>query len=388
MVGSCPACGSESLSGFFRLDDVPLSSLILVDTQETARTWPRGAIDMASCSACGFVFNRAFRPEAVDYTMPYEESQAFSPRFREFEAELVEHLAATYDLEGKVVFEVGCGKASFLQTLCVRSGAEGVGIDPAFVPDRIDHNAPIRGIREYFGEHNTHLTGDLIVCRHTLEHIQPVEAFVRLLHESAKQTDGAAMFIEVPESERILAEGAFWDVYYEHCSYFTGPSLEGVFRAGGFEISSLRLGFDDQYLLLDCRLGHDDHPVNSAGVERVVTLADDFGRKATAEIARWRTIVDDLDGATAVLWGAGSKAVAFLSAIQRDDAFLAAVDINPFKQSMFLPGSALPVIAPDDLIEIRPDLVIVMNPAYVAEISTDLDRLGLTPRVEALGAPA
>ena len=29
------------------------------------------------------------------------------------------------------------------------------------------------------------------------------------------------MFFQVPDMSRVLRDLAFWDIYYEHCSYFT-----------------------------------------------------------------------------------------------------------------------------------------------------------------------
>jgi hypothetical protein len=86
-----------------------------------------------------------------------------------------------------------------------------------------------------------------------------------------------------------------------------------------------------------------------------------------------------------VLWGASSKAVGFLSAIASNDAVTAAVDINPFKQDKFLPGSGHPVMGPAALTDIKPDLVVVMNPIYVPEIAETLRGLGLNPEIRALG---
>ncbi|NJM57780.1 MAG: hypothetical protein HC857_10560 [Synechococcales cyanobacterium RU_4_20] len=41
------------------------------------------------------------------------------------------------------------------------------------------------------------------------------------------------VYFEVPDAERIFAERAFWDVYYEHCSYFSPPSLTALCGAAG-----------------------------------------------------------------------------------------------------------------------------------------------------------
>ena len=50
-----------------------------------------------------------------------------------------------------------------------------------------------------------------------------------------------------------LREAAFWDVYYEHCSYFSTGSLARLFRAAKFDLLELGRDYGDQYLLLAAR---------------------------------------------------------------------------------------------------------------------------------------
>jgi hypothetical protein len=383
----CWACGSSDLASIFRMDDLALSSLILMDTPDEARAFPRGDLELAVCRSCAFVFNRLFRPELVDYTMPYESSQVFSPRFRAFADELIDHLVDDYSLEGKEILEIGSGDSSFLVELCRRSGARGLAIDPTFDPDRIDPDVDIKGWAEFYDADHTHLTGDLICCRHTLEHVQPVAEFVSWARKSAEQRPGSVVFFEIPDTDRILEEGAFWDVYNEHCSYFTLPSLSALFRRSGFDVIRLTKGFDDQYLLLDAVVGSFDDHVDAEVVAELVAKADNFGVAANQAVELWRERIDQATsrGENIVLWGASSKAVAFLAAVRRDDAIAAAVDINPYKQNRYMPASGIEVIAPERLREISPGLVIIMNPIYRNEIGADLAAMGLTPEVIALG---
>jgi len=387
MDGTCWACGSDSISSIFTINGLALSSLILVDTQEEAIDFPKGDLELAVCKRCGFIFNRRFRPELVDYTMPYESSQVFSPRFRDFANELIDHLITDYDLVGREILEIGCGDASFLQEICRRAGARGFGIDPSFDPNRIHEDAAVTGVRGFFDEDHTHLTGDLICCRHTLEHIQPVGNFVSLVRESARRQPGAVVFFEIPDTDRILEEGAFWDVYNEHCSYFTLTSLSNLFRSHGYEVLRLAKGFDDQYLLIDAVVGDFDNAIDVLAVDEVINKAERFGSNASREVESWRSAMDSAkaDGRIVVLWGASSKAVAFLAAVSRDDSIAAAVDINPFKQRKHLPGSGVPVVSPEALPGMKPDLVIIMNPVYRDEINSTLSELGLAPHVLALG---
>jgi hypothetical protein len=91
-------------------------------------------------------------------------------------------------------------------------------------------------------------------------------------------------------------------------------------------------------------------------------------------------------GGRVVLWGGGSKAVAFLSTVPVTDVVDYAVDINPYRQGTYLAGSGKLIVAPEFIRGYQPDLVVVMNPVYVDEIKRDLAAMGLSPEVAALGA--
>jgi len=388
MIDECQACGGTATEPFFQINRIPTSSCVLTDTPEDAARWGRADLELAVCHTCGFIQNRLFRSELVDYTMPYEESQAFSPRFVAFQDELISRLASDHDLAGKTILEIGSGKGAFLEAICRVGGARGIGIDPAGQSSRLTTDVDITLIRDVFDESNTHLTGDLICCRHTLEHIQAVGRFVRNVGDSLRRTPGSVSFFELPDTERILEEGAFWDVYYEHCSYFTMTSLSHLFPSHGLSITRLERGFDDQYLLLEAKEGPAVGSSDQHGVKELVEQCRRFGEVASREVDRWRQVITEFAARdqTVVLWGAGSKAVGFLSALALDEAVSAVVDVNPFKQSTFLPGSAHEIVSPDSLQDLSPDLVVVMNPIYVAEIGEMLAGRGLHPRLASLSA--
>jgi len=372
---------------FFATHRIPLSSCALFETREAAVAFGKGDLELAVCHDCGFIQNRLFEHELVDYTIPYEESQAFSPRFLTFQEELIAELGAAHDLAGKTILEIGCGKGAFLESMCRTWGARGVGVDPAGDFSRVTPDVDMVRFRETVDGSREGLTGDLICCRHTLEHISEVGAFVGHVAEALRRTPGSVGFFELPDTRRILEEGAFWDVYYEHCSYFTADSLARLFRSKGLTVTRLQLGFDDQYLLLDAQDGPDSRAPEPGAVEATVARCRAFGESAEREITRWQDIISELSnrGQRVVLWGAGSKSVGFLSALGHDDAIAAVVDVNPFKQHSFLPGSAHEIVAPEALGEIEPDLILVMNPVYADEISDMVGRLGVHPQIESLG---
>ncbi len=100
----------------------------------------------------------------------------------------------------------------------------------------------------------------------------------------------------------------------------------------------------------------------------------------------WRAELAELRrrGGRAVIWGAGSKGVAFLTALGIVEEIQYAVDINPHKHGMFMAGTGQEIVAPDFLQELDPQLVIVMNPVYLDEIRRDLADLGVDAKVVAV----
>ena len=86
-----------------------------------------------------------------------------------------------------------------------------------------------------------------------------------------------------------------------------------------------------------------------------------------------------------MIWGSGSKGVAFLAALG-DDArhVVSAVDINPFKHGRWMAGTGHRIVAPKELVDVRPELVIAMNSTYLDEIGRDLADLGVETTLEAV----
>ena len=103
-------------------------------------------------------------------------------------------------------------------------------------------------------------------------------------------------------------------------------------------------------------------------------------------LARWQQELDAhrSGGRKVVLWGAGSKAVGFLTTLSKDSGIEYVVDINPHKHGMHLAGTGQRIVPPGFLKGYCPDRVIVMNSVYRDEIRSDLAGMGLEPEVVAL----
>jgi hypothetical protein len=190
------------------------------------------------------------------------------------------------------------------------------------------------------------------------------------------------VFFEVPDVERILKEKAFWDIYYEHCSYFSMASLARLFRSSGFEILDLRKGFGDQYLLIEARPGVGpgfEQNTAEESPEYLRDLVETFTVEMVAVREGWRERFDRYEraGDATALWGSGSKAVAFITSLGLTEEVSVVVDIDPRKQGRFLPGSGHEIVGPEYLSHFPPRRIVVMNPVYLDEIGKDVASLGI-----------
>jgi SAM-dependent methyltransferase len=388
---NCPCCGAVATQTIYRAEGIPVHSCVLLDSPEAAREFPRRNLELAFCEKCGFIFNRIFDEAVMGYSTNFEESQHFSGTFNAFAKQIAEETAQKCAVAGKHVLEIGCGKGEFLRELCEAGGATGLGIDPGYRADPGRGNADdrIEFITDFFSEKYKHLSADVVLCRHTLEHIAPVSDFVHSIREMVGDRKDDWIVFETPDAKRVLAEGAFWDIYYEHCSYFSPGTHARLFREQGFDVTDLTLCYDDQYIYQYAKPA--SRPTSAwiplekdlAEMRNLAAAFPDHIRKVKEYwLQRIRSAHND--GKRVALWGGGSKGVSFITTLGLRDEISSVVDVNPYKQGKFMPGTGHPVVAPESLVAQPPDLVIVMNPIYVDEIAASLNKLGLKPEIAAL----
>jgi SAM-dependent methyltransferase len=359
----------------------------LLPDRQAALAFPTGDIELAWCSECGFISNLAFQPELTRYCDDYEASQAFSPTFNAFHDDLARRLIRQFDLHRKTVLEIGCGEGDFLSLLCDLGDNTGIGFDPSYSPDRVRHPLSPRAsiIADAYSPRYAHVRADFVCCKMTLEHLPRPAVFLRNVRAALPDAGGTPVYFQVPNMTPILEDGAFWDVYYEHSSYFTADCLARLFEGTGFSVVSLHTEYAEQYLCIAARtlplMKTSPDPRPSPDLSALTAA---FEQKTTAAVCAWDRRFSDLGSSrTAVLWGGGSKAVAFLSSLTTRDRIAAAVDINPFKQGKYLPSFGQKVIGPAELAAYKPDLVVLMNPIYREEVQGMLQSLGIAPALVA-----
>ncbi|MFC1889608.1 class I SAM-dependent methyltransferase [Thermodesulfobacteriota bacterium] len=379
----CPACHSKGMSIFFQQKAIPSNSCILLPSREEAIGYPNGDLSLGFCPECGFISNTAFNPELTEYSSRYEETQGFSSTFSSFQYKLAEKLVSKYDLHGKDILEIGCGKGEFLTLLCEIGDNRGVGFDPAYISERKKSggDAEITFIEDFYAEKYSNYSADFIACKMTLEHIHKPFDFVSMIRRSIGDRPDTVVFFQVPDVTRIVRDCAFEDIYYEHCSYFSPGSLSRLLGRCGFDLLNLETTYNGQYLIIEARPGVEETEGSRQedDLERITLCVREFPARLEKKLSFWNAAMKNFNtrDKRVVIWGSGSKGVSFLTALEITEEIEYAVDINPHRTGFFMPGNGQKIVAIDFLKGYEPDIVIIMNPIYRQEIQDDLDNLNI-----------
>jgi 2-polyprenyl-3-methyl-5-hydroxy-6-metoxy-1,4-benzoquinol methylase len=207
--------------------DVPVMQNRLYTSREDAMRAAVAPLELVFEPQSGLVYNARFDPNLLEYSEGYNNEQSLSPTFvghMESVAGIIQRYLEPFER----VVEIGCGKGAFLRMLR-SNGILAVGLDPAYEGDE-----PY--IQKRVFEPDAGMDADFVVLRHVLEHIPNPSRFLQQIAKVNRRR--GRIFIEVPDLSWIIEHRAFYDLFYEHCNYFTASSLaaqfERVLDAGTF----------------------------------------------------------------------------------------------------------------------------------------------------------
>ena len=279
----CPSCSGSSLVPILHWPSIPVNAALFPATRDESLAVPRGSFRLLACETCGFLFNGDHDEGLAEYSTRCIETPAHSPHHRAFRDALAQDWIDRHGLREEAVVEVGCGhEAEFLHRLVELGVAHGTCIDPAC---SVRDSDAIRVRRERFRPTTPTFPGARSSAGTPSSTSRDIRAFLDDVRGWASSNGGAVVLFEVPDAGRILEQGAFWDMYYEHCSYFTSGTLAVAFRAAGLEPGRVELVYGGQYLVLEAVPGAPVAP-DPATAAPVVRAALDFASATSGRVER------------------------------------------------------------------------------------------------------
>jgi len=377
MMMRCRACNEPIKNPFVSLGSSPLANVYLTQDQLRQKE-PFYPLDVYLCDHCFLVQLPEFEsPETIFDGYAYFSS--FSDSWLTHAGEYVSKMIDRFDIGKKhFVVEIGSNDGYLLQYFA-KQGIPVLGIEPALTVAKAAQEKGIPTQTTFFGTPCAEqLSGegkkaDLLLGNNVLAHVPDLNGFVEGL--SILLAANGVITMEFPHLLRLMEGIQFDTIYHEHFSYFSFLTVEKLFSNHGlsiFDVEELKTHGGSLRIYARHRL--DDtkpvmpsvHELREREVRR--GLADvghylEFGEKVKAAK---RDLLDFLirakrEGKSIVGYGAPAKGNTLLNYCGiRTDFIDYTVDRNPHKQGRFLPGSHIPIRAPEEIPKTKPHYILIL----------------------------
>jgi SAM-dependent methyltransferase len=385
----CRFCKTELNDTFADLGMSPLSnSYIRPEAANAAEVFY--PLHARVCRNCFLVQLEEFEsPENIfgDYAYFSSYSQSWLEHSRRY----VEMMCARFGFdENSLVAEIASNDGYLLQYFIERR-VPVLGIEPARNVAEVARGKGVNTVCEFFGRETAqklrnqqNRPADLILGNNVLAHVPDINDFVGGVKVFLAE-NGVVTF-EFPHLLELIRHSQFDTIYHEHFSYLSLLSVEKIFAAQKLELfdveqlpthgGSIRIFAQHaggpqklQQRLLDLRAAE-----SAAGLDRIETYS-----AFSAQIVKIKSdllefmIAQQRAGKKVVGYGAPAKGNTLLNYCGIGREYLPfTVDLSPHKQNTLLPGSHIPVYAPERIAAEKPDFVLILPWNLRDEIMTQM----------------
>lgn len=385
----CRACNAELEHTFVDLGVSPLSNSYLAADQLQVME-PHYPLKVLLCSECWLVqLPAAAQPE--DIFSDYAYFSSFSETWLHHVEDYVEKMIQRFEFnEGHKVIEIASNDGYLLQYF-VQRGIPVLGIEPAANVAKVAVEKGIPTLVKFFGKETAKKmaaegkAADLLLGNNVLAHVPDLNDFIAGMRIALKP-DGI-ITMEFPHLMRLMAENQFDTIYHEHLSYLSFLSVEQAFarhRITLFDVEELPT-HGGSLRIYGRHEENAAHLVTDSVTElRERELCEGFDRLETYQgFAKQveetkRSLLGFLiqakrEGKTVVGYGAAAKGNTLLNYCGvRTDFLDYTVDRSPHKQGHFLPGTRIPIFAPEKIGETKPDYVLILPWNLKDEIASQM----------------
>jgi SAM-dependent methyltransferase len=266
-----------------------------------------------------------------------------------------------------------------------------LGVEPAMNVAKAAEQKGVPSLVKFFG-FQTALEmvangqmADLVIGNNVLAQVPDINDFVSGIRILLKP--GGVATLEFPHLVRLMSENQYDTIYHEHFSYFSLITAEKIFSAHGLVLFDVeQISTHGGSIRVYVRHAEDQSkPVTTAVVglrQRELTLKLDcietYASFSEQVKESKRALLELLirlrrQGKRIVGYGAPGKGNTLLNYCGiRTDFLEFTVDRNPYKQGRFLPGTHIPIYAPERIKESRPDYILILPWNLKTEIVAQL----------------
>jgi SAM-dependent methyltransferase len=276
-----------------------------------------------------------------------------------------------------------------------QKGIPVLGVEPAANTAKVAAEKGIPSVVKFFGVQTAKelvaegKTADLLLGNNVLAHVPDLNDFVAGMKIALKPN--GILTMEFPHLLQLMQQNQFDTIYHEHFSYFSFLTVEKVFAAHGLTLfdveeipthgGSLRIygrHTDASEPAISERVVQLKAKETAAGLQQLATYLQ-FGEqvKETKRKLLQFLIEAKAQGKKIAAYGAPAKGNTLLNYCGvRTDFIDYTVDRSPYKQELFLPGTHIPILHPDQIRETQPDYLLILPWNLKEEIMTQVAYIG------------
>lgn len=293
-----------------------------------------------------------------------------------------------------IISRLGLGKKSFVIEIAANDGAllknfaaAGIpclGIEPTASTATMAENLGLPILREFFGGALAKKLAadgkqaDLVTGNNVYGHVPDINDFTAGLKTILKPR--GTITLEFPHLLRLIDEAQFDTVYHEHFSYLSLNTACRIFAKAGLCIWDVEEipTHGGSLRIYGCH--QEDKCPTAKAVTRLLSQEEAFGLTDLVVYQKFQDRIDHVkndllafliakksEGKRVMAYGAAAKGNTFLNyAGIKSDLLPMVCDAAPSKQGKFMPGSHIPIVKPELIRELKPDVVLIL-PWNIAE---------------------
>ena len=373
----CRFCGNNLTQTFVDLGMHPLSNAY-VKADQLNRMEPFYPLHAFVCNECFLVQIDEFEsPEEIfsDYAYFSSFSNSWLQHCKKYVDQVTDRFG--FDKNSQVI-EIASNDGYLLQYF-KKHNIPILGIEPAQNVAEVAIEKGIPTEVQFFGVETANnlvsrgIKADLLLGNNVLAHVPDINDFVAGMKIALK--DNGVITMEFPHLLSLMDNNQFDTIYHEHFSYLSLIVVEKIFAKHGIRL------FDVQQLpthggslrIFGCHYNNSNQPTSDnieelrnkeidSGLNDIKTYHD-FSKKVQMTKCE---LIDFLvktkrQGKVVVGYGAAAKGNTLMNYCGVGSDFISyVVDLNPHKQGTYLPGTHIPICAPDKIAETRPDYVLIL----------------------------
>lgn len=373
----CRHCGTPLNHTFLDLGFAPPSNAYLTqaDLSKPEKYYP---LKIKVCDHCWLVqtedYAQADELFSPDYAYFSSTSSSWLAHARAYAEQMTQRLG----LNGNsMVIEVASNDGYLLKNF-VAAGIPCLGIEPTASTATAAEKLGIPILQEFFGEALGDTLAaegkqaDLIAGNNVYAHVPDINDFTRGLKAALKP--GGTITLEFPHVMRLIENTQFDTVYHEHFSYLSLYTVRRIFQTAGLRIWDVEElpTHGGSLRIYGCHQG--DSRSTTDAVEVILQIEAAAGLQTLSPYASFQArankVKDDLldflirqkhEGKKVVAYGAAAKGNTLLNyAGVKPDLLPYVCDAAVAKQDKYMPGSHIPILAPQAIQQEKPDFVLIL----------------------------